>query len=111
MTHRQMTHRLSRHKHRLTVIVGVYMLFMVSIRVLPAHADAPPLEELTQLSLEKLLNVEITSVSTQPHPLAQTTAAIFVLTREYIQRSGATSIPEALRMVPGLQVPRLNSNK
>ncbi|TKB60996.1 MAG: TonB-dependent receptor [Nitrospira sp.] len=67
--------------------------------------------DLTELSLEDLLNVKVTSVTKQAQPLAQTTAAIFVLTQEDIRRSGATSIPEALRMVPGLQVARLDSNK
>jgi iron complex outermembrane receptor protein len=81
-----------------------------------AHAaDAELLQEqpsdLTELSLEELLNVEVTSVTKQAQPLAQTAAAIFVLTQEDIRRSGATSIPEALRMVPGLQVARLDSNK
>lgn len=67
--------------------------------------------DLTELSLEELLNVKVTSVTKQAQPLAQTTAAIFVLTQEDIRRSGATSIPEALRMVAGLQVARLDSNK
>ena len=78
-------------------------------------ADPDPQQEsvsdLTELSLEELLNVQVTSVSKQAQPLSQTTAAIFALTQEDIRRSGATSIPEALRMVPGLQVARLDSNK
>lgn len=71
-------------------------------------AESP---DLTELSLEDLLNVEVTSVTKQAQPLAQTAAAIFVLSQEDIRRSGATSIPDALRMVPGLQVARLDSNK
>ncbi|MGB4067295.1 MAG: TonB-dependent receptor [Nitrospira sp.] len=67
--------------------------------------------DLTELSLEELLNIQVTSANKQAQPLSQTTAAIFALTQEDIRRSGATSIPEALRMVPGLQVARLDSNK
>lgn len=74
-----------------------------------AAETSPP--DLTELSLEQLMAIEVTSVSKQAQPLAQAAAAVFVMTQEDIRRSGATSIPEALRMVPGLQVARLDSNK
>jgi iron complex outermembrane receptor protein len=76
----------------------------------PDQQQEPP-SDLTELSLEELMHVEVTSVSKRAQPLAQTAAAIFVLTQDDIRRSGATSIPEALRMVPGLQVARLDANK
>src|SRR6202022_4324211 len=52
-----------------------------------------------------------TSVSKRSQKLADAAAAIFVITQEDFRRSGATSIPEALRMVPGLQVARIDENK
>jgi iron complex outermembrane recepter protein len=65
---------------------------------------------LQNLSLEQLGNVEVTTTSKEPEQVWQTPAAIYVLTREDIRRSGATNIPEALRLVPGVEVARANSN-
>jgi iron complex outermembrane receptor protein len=66
---------------------------------------------LGDLTIEELMNVEITSVSKKEEPLLQATSAIYVITGEDIRRSGATSIPEALRMAPGLQVARIDGNR
>ena len=66
--------------------------------------------DLAQLSLEQLGNVEVTTVSKEPEEVWQTPAAIYVLTQDDIRRSGATSIPEALRLVPGVEVARADSN-
>jgi iron complex outermembrane recepter protein len=63
------------------------------------------------LSLQELMNVEVTSVSKQPQPLSQSPAAIYVITQDDIRRSGATSIPQAIRDVPGLHVAQLDSQK
>jgi iron complex outermembrane recepter protein len=66
--------------------------------------------DLKQLSLEQLGNVEVTTVSKEPEKLLQTPAAIYVLTQEDIRRAGVTSIPEALRLVPGVEVARIDSD-
>ncbi len=58
-------------------------------------------EPLKQLSLEQLGDVEVTTASKEPEEVWKTPAAVYVLTNEDIRRSGATSIPEALRLVPG----------
>src|SRR5260370_39325220 len=65
-------------------------------------------DEPTNLSLEDLMNI---SVAKRPQKVADSAAAVFVITQEDIRRSGAASIPEALRMVPGLQVARIDENK
>ena len=65
---------------------------------------------LNQLSLEELGNVEITTVSKDPQPVQQTAAAVYVITQEDIQRSGATSLPEALRLAPGVEVARIDAD-
>jgi len=88
---------------------------MATVLLLPfcmGHAQAalPPVD-LTSLSLEDLMNVKVTSVSRRPQSLAETAAAVFVITQDDIRRSGATSIPEALRMVPGIEVARIDGNK
>lgn len=72
-------------------------------------AQAAP-GKLTELSLEQLMSTEVTSVSKHPESLFQTASAIYVITREDIARSGMTSVPELLRMVPGVQVARITSN-
>jgi iron complex outermembrane receptor protein len=61
------------------------------------------------LSLEQLGNTEVTTVSKEPVKVARTPAAIYVITQEDIRRSGATSIPEALRLAPGVEVARIDS--
>jgi iron complex outermembrane recepter protein len=73
-----------------------------------AHAQNPP-AEIKRLSIEELLDLDVTSVSRRAEPLGQTAAAVTVITGEDIRRSGATSIPEALRLVPGLEVARFNA--
>jgi iron complex outermembrane receptor protein len=67
--------------------------------------------DVTTLSMEDLMNLQVTSVSKRTQKVADAAAAVFVITQEDIRRSGATSIPEALRLVPGLQVARIDENK
>lgn len=67
--------------------------------------------DLTQYSLEELMNINITSVSKKSQQISEAAAAVFVITHEDIRRSGATTIPDALRMVPGLQVAKIDANK
>lgn len=85
------------------------LLFFAVITV-PA-ARAATTDEIMALSLEDLVNIEVTSAARMPQKISQAATAIYVLRNEDIRRSGATSIPEALRMVPGLQVARIDSNK
>lgn len=85
-------------------------LVLVLLTGLVNKAVADPGDPLKQLSLEQLGNVEVTTVSKEPVKITQTPAAIYVLTQEDIRRSGATSIPEALRLVPGLQVSRSDTD-
>ncbi len=66
--------------------------------------------DLTDLTVEELMNIEVTSVSKKPQKISEAAAAVFVITAEDIRRSGVTSISEALRMVPGLQVARIDGN-
>ncbi|MDA2937284.1 TonB-dependent receptor [Acidobacteria bacterium AH-259-A15] len=70
-----------------------------------------PSRDLTEMDIEELLNIEVTSVSKKKQSLSKSPAAIYVLTQEDICCSGATSIPELLRMVPGLNVAQIDANK
>src|SRR6202790_3576166 len=67
--------------------------------------------DVTTMSVEDLMNMQVTSVSKRTQKVADAAAAVFVLTQEDIRRSGATSIPEALRLVPGLEVAPLHKQK
>ncbi len=73
--------------------------------------DPEDLESLSDLSLEDLLNIEVTSVSRKRQKASQAAAAIHVLTQEDIQRAGARSLPEALRLVPGVEVAQINRHR
>jgi iron complex outermembrane receptor protein len=70
-----------------------------------------PQNDLTEKSLEDLMDIEVTSVSKKEEKLFQTAAAVYVITQEEIRRSGLTSIPELLRLVPGLEVARIDGSK
>ena len=66
--------------------------------------------DLTQMQLEDLMNIKVTSVSKKEQPLSRTAAAVFVISQEDIRRSGATSIPDLLRMAPGVDVQQIDAN-
>ena len=94
-------------------VVSVWLLALAATIVCTSgfsHAAAAP-SELTELSLEELMNVEVTSVSKKPERLSDAAAAVYVITREDIRRSGYTSIPEILRLAPNLQVARVDSSQ
>lgn len=63
------------------------------------------------MGLAQLMQMTVTSVSKKPQSLADTAAAVFVISQEDIRRSGVTTIPEALAMAPGIQVARISSSK
>lgn len=65
----------------------------------------------SNLTLDQLKNIKVTSVSKKSEDAFDAAAAIYVITKEDIRRSGATSIAEALRMAPGVQVARAGANK
>lgn len=75
------------------------------------QAGEVELSDLGKFDLETLLDIEVTSVSKKEERLSQTAAAIYVITQEDIRRSGFTTLPEIFRMVPGMQVARVNANQ
>ena len=88
-------------------LVSALMVFLPIATNARAAGEA---RALTELSLEELSNIEVTSVSRREERLADAAAAIAVVTGEDLRRSGATSVPEALRLVPGLHVAQVTSN-
>ncbi|MEX2301718.1 MAG: TonB-dependent receptor plug domain-containing protein [Bryobacterales bacterium] len=67
--------------------------------------------DLTELSLEDLLNIKVTSVARREQSVSQSPSAVYVITQEDIRRSGVTTLPDALRMAPGVQVAQMDANK
>jgi len=79
----------------------------------PGFAQQPDsaAQALKQLSIEQLMNLEVMSVSKRPERLAQAASAIQVITYDDIRRSGASSLAEALRLAPNLQVAQVDSRQ
>ena len=94
------------HQDHFFLILTPGVLYLL-LAVQPLRADI----DLTRMGLEELMQVEVNLVSRQPQRLFSTAAAAAVLTAEDLQRSGGRSIPEALRLVPGMQVARIDANK
>ena len=88
---------------------GCFALALAALVAIPAWPQNPP-PDLANESLEDLMNIKVTSVSKQEQKVSRTAAAIFVITSEDIRRSGATNIPDLLRMVPGVDVAQINAN-
>jgi iron complex outermembrane receptor protein len=98
----------------LLLLIGCQLAFTTA--ALAGNLPKPqmlPIEEqqLKTMSLEQLGNIQVTAVSKQPEEVWQTPAAIFVITSEDIARSGVTNIPDLLRLVPGVQVSRSQSDE
>lgn len=81
----------------------------ISLVAVGAEVVAAPKAALADLSLEELADLEVISISKSAKPVATAAASIYVLTQRQIDRSAATSLPEALRLAPNLQVARTNA--
>ena len=88
--------------------VSVFGLFLVPLSL----ADTRRKREQTNPERAKprtIGNLQVTTASKEPEAVWKTAAAIYVITHEAILRSGATSIPEALRLAPGVEVARIDA--
>src|SRR5690349_7658055 len=121
--------RWQRRMSRLVCHGGALMLVVAGVASLPASArgsdnttlslEPDPLastpatpgqtDQLAGMSLEDLMNIEVTSVSRYKQKVSEAPAAISVITQEDIAASGLHSIPELLRLSPGLSVARIDS--
>jgi iron complex outermembrane receptor protein len=113
------------HRHALHRASHGLCISLLALAAVPSWAEAPkpaavsasasattPAEPtLSTLSLDDLMRVQVTSVTRQESTVGESPAAIFVITQEMIHRSGATSIPEILRMAPGVNVARSDANQ
>src|SRR5215204_100046 len=87
-------------------------IFSVSVLVASIAGAQPVLspKELKKLSIEELINVEVSLVSRTAEKLTEAASAVQVITNEDIRRSGAANVAEALRLVPNVQVAQLNAS-
>src|ERR1700676_3678561 len=88
----------------------VFVLCALGARPIPGLAQSQAVD-LNQVSIEDLMNIQITSASRKEQRAADVAAAVFVITRDDIRRSGMTTIPDLLRLAPGVEVAQINSNK
>lgn len=90
--------------------VNFVVCFLLYSMVTPVFANAGN-EDILEMDLANLMEVQITSAGRKPQVLSDVPAAVYVIHREKLLESGATTIAEALRLVPGLQVARINANR
>ena len=93
---------------RASVLILAFLPTFLQGAVQPSDKQA---QQLKSLTLEQLAQVEVTTQSKEPTEVWNTPAAIYVLTSEDIRRSGVTSVPDALRLVPGVNVFRVNGSR
>ncbi|MGE0405619.1 MAG: TonB-dependent receptor plug domain-containing protein, partial [Candidatus Korobacteraceae bacterium] len=75
------------------------------------QTQSPISSRLKQLSLEELGGLQVVTASKAPQEVLRTPAAVYVITQEDIQRSGATNLPDILRLAPGVEVAQIDSSK
>jgi iron complex outermembrane receptor protein len=93
---------------------GVTLVLLAGAVALPGTAaaqDPGPSTGLAKLSIEELANLKVTIVAKRPQTRSETAAAVDVVTGDDLRRLGVTSFAEALRLAPGVQVARANSNR
>ncbi len=97
---------------RVPATVAVAILLLLALG-LPAWGEEETGSEprLTEMSLEELMSIEVTSVSRKGEPLSEAAAAAFVITADEIRRSGYTTVADLLRLVPGMLVGQIDANK
>jgi iron complex outermembrane receptor protein len=82
-----------------------------SILIWTGRANAEEQPDLANLSIEQLAQIKVTSASKQLEPLSSAPAALYVITGQDIQDSGVTSLPEALRLAPNLNVQQVDASQ
>ncbi|OGB28576.1 MAG: hypothetical protein A3F78_15725 [Burkholderiales bacterium RIFCSPLOWO2_12_FULL_61_40] len=97
------------HRHGFSALCVPAVGVVLGLGALDGHA-AVSTRELANLSFDELANIRITSVSKKDERLGDAAASVFVITQDDIRRSGAISLPEALRLAPNLHVAQASAN-
>ena len=99
----------SRKRPACLTLTAIYALATGFIWPVRARARAPD-EALTSMSLAELADLQVTSVAKTPQPLSEAPASVYVITHDQIAHSGATSLPEVLRLAPNLDVTQVSAS-
>src|SRR2546426_5466226 len=90
----------------------LFLLVVLAVSAHPARAQQrDSVEALKRLTLDQLMNIEVMSVSLRPKRLLETPSGIQVITQDDIRASGATSLPEALRLASNLEVAQVDARQ
>ena len=92
-------------------LLGSLLLLVAVSCSLPAAAERYTTDDLLSMNIEELVNVKVTTLSKREERYMSTAGAVFVISNDDIRRSGVRSIPDALRLAPGLQVSQTNANQ
>jgi iron complex outermembrane receptor protein len=96
---------------RLCQLAHLGLVLVLCLSTMPFGAAQQPAQiDLSRMDVEDLMNVKVTSVSKREQSLARTAAAVFVINQDEIRRSGASNIPDLLRMAPGVDVEQIDAN-
>src|SRR5437899_1436462 len=98
------------------LIIIITLTLTLPLIQLKAQEASPPKDQthdsdIVDWSLDRLLNTEVTTSARHPEKLSETPAAISVITQEDVRRAGITTLPEAFRMAPGMDVGRLDASQ
>lgn len=108
MTHRTTAPTTARLRHAGVAAAACCLLTATAAHAADDSSDSAALareqSSLAEMSLQELMNVEVTSVSHRPEKVGEAAAAVFVITADDIRRSGMTSLPDVLRLAPGVNV-------
>lgn len=106
------------HRARVAAVLSLLLTLLAPVPAVhagdavdTAAAGSAPREDLLSKDMTELVQMEVTTVSKKQEPWFRTPAAVTVLTSEDIRRSGAETIPDALRLLPGMEVARLDATK
>ncbi len=100
-----------RHWPSALAIIPLGLVIFASDALAQTEESLPSPGTLKKMSVEELMDIEVTSVSKRPERLSETASAVQVITQEDIRRSGATSLPEALRLASNLEVAQRDSRQ
>ena len=96
--------------YRKQLLMKLTILIVAALFICPTHITAEE-TEILDLDLSSLMQIQITSAGRKKQKLVDVPAAVYVIDQEDIRNSGATYLPELLRLVPGLQVSRISAGK
>lgn len=101
----------SRGRTPVRVFVLIALLASIAVARGQAKSSLPPVSQLKKMTVDELMDLEVTSVSKRPEKLSRAASSIEVITGEDIRRAGATSLPEALRLATNLEVAQIDSRQ